>query len=94
MRTLIIGVDSGTQSTKAVVVDARTGKVVGSGSQAYGLILNLPAGAKEAPPAAAPLPVAAEEPDMTTFRYFRSGGLPENSCARNARLIDRSSWRN
>ena len=50
MRTLIIGVDSGTQSTKAVVVDAGTGKVVGSGSQAYGLIPNLPAGAKEQHP--------------------------------------------
>ncbi len=50
MRTLIIGVDSGTQSTKALVVDARSGKVLGSGSQAYDLIPNLPAGAKEQHP--------------------------------------------
>ena len=31
MRTLIIGIDSGTQSTKALVVDANTGKVLASG---------------------------------------------------------------
>ena len=29
MRTLIIGIDSGTQSTKALVVDADNGKVLG-----------------------------------------------------------------
>ncbi|MFO1489160.1 MAG: xylulokinase [Verrucomicrobiota bacterium] len=50
MRTLLIGIDSGTQSTKALVVDARDGSVVGSGSQAYGLIPNLPPGAKEQHP--------------------------------------------
>jgi xylulokinase len=33
MRTLIIGVDSGTQSTKALVVDAKTGKVLGSAAR-------------------------------------------------------------
>ncbi len=49
-RSLLIGIDSGTQSTKALVVDARTGKVVGSGSAAYGLIPDLPAGAKEQHP--------------------------------------------
>ena len=31
MRTLLIGIDSGTQSTKALVVDAKTGKVLGAG---------------------------------------------------------------
>jgi len=50
MRTLLIGIDSGTQSTKALVVDASSGKVLGVGSSAYGLIPNLPAGAKEQHP--------------------------------------------
>jgi xylulokinase len=50
MRTLIIGVDSGTQSTKALVVDAALGKVLGSGSQKYDLIPDLPPGAKEQHP--------------------------------------------
>jgi xylulokinase len=50
MRTLLIGIDSGTQSTKALVVDANTGKVAGSGSQAYDLIPDLPPGAKEQHP--------------------------------------------
>src|SRR4051812_45486789 len=50
MRTLLIGIDSGTQSTKVVVVDARDGKVIASAAQAYDLISNLPAGAKEQHP--------------------------------------------
>ena len=50
MRTLLVGVDSGTQSTKALVVDARDGKVLASGSQAYELLPNLPPGAKEQHP--------------------------------------------
>ena len=50
MRTLILGIDSGTQSTKALAVDARDGKVVGTASQAYDLIPNLPPGAKEQHP--------------------------------------------
>jgi xylulokinase len=50
MRTLLLGVDSGTQSTKVVVVDANTGNVLGSGSQSYDLIPNLPPGAKEQHP--------------------------------------------
>jgi xylulokinase len=50
MRTLIIGIDSGTQSTKALVMDARDGKVLGAGAQAYELIPNLPPGAKEQHP--------------------------------------------
>jgi len=49
-RSLLIGIDSGTQSTKALVVDARTGKVLGSGSAAYGLIPDLAAGSKEQHP--------------------------------------------
>lgn len=50
-RTLLIGIDSGTQSTKALVVDARSGKVLGEGSAKYGLIAGLPPGAKEQDPA-------------------------------------------
>ena len=50
MRELYIGVDSGTQSTKALVVNLKNGKVQGSGQCAYGLIKGLPAGAKEQDP--------------------------------------------
>jgi len=50
MRELYLGIDSGTQSTKALVVDAKNGKVLGSGQRAYGLIKGLPAGAKEQHP--------------------------------------------
>ena len=50
MRTLLIGIDSGTQSTKALVVDAKDGRVLGSGSQAYDLIPDLPPCAKEQHP--------------------------------------------
>jgi len=51
MRELVIGIDSGTQSTKALVVDAKNGTVLGEASMAYGLISGLPAGAKEQHPA-------------------------------------------
>ncbi len=51
MRTLLIGIDSGTQSTKAVVVDATSGKVLGSASEGYDLLPDLPAGHKEQDPA-------------------------------------------
>jgi xylulokinase len=50
MRTLVLGIDSGTQSTKVLVVNARDGSVVGEGSSAYGLIPGLPPGAKEQHP--------------------------------------------
>lgn len=50
MRELLLGIDSGTQSTKVVVMDARDGKVLATGSQAYELIPNLPPGAKEQHP--------------------------------------------
>src|SRR5205807_4030007 len=50
MRELLIGIDSGTQSTKALVVDSRDGKVLASGSQEYDLIPDLPPGAKEQHP--------------------------------------------
>jgi xylulokinase len=50
MRTLVLGLDSGTQSTKALVVNARDGTVAGQGSHGYGLIAGLPTGAKEQHP--------------------------------------------
>src|SRR5437764_12190066 len=50
MRNLIIVIDSGTQSTKVLVVDARDGKVLASATQEYDLIPNLPPGAKEQHP--------------------------------------------
>ena len=50
MRTLVLGVDSGTQSTKVLVVNTRDGAVLGEGTRAYGLIAGLPPGAKEQHP--------------------------------------------
>src|SRR5205814_3693707 len=50
MRALLLGIDSGTQSTKVLVVDARDGKVLASATQEYDLIPNLPPGAKEQHP--------------------------------------------
>jgi xylulokinase len=50
MRTLILGIDSGTQSTKVLVLDAGRRKVVASAAQGYDLIPNLPPGAKEQHP--------------------------------------------
>ena len=50
MRSLFIGVDSGTQSTKVLVVDGKTGRVLTAAAQGYGLIEGLPAGAKEQHP--------------------------------------------
>src|SRR5882724_4386128 len=50
MRTLLLGIDSGTQSTKVLVVDARDGKVLASAAQSYEWIPTLPPGAKEQHP--------------------------------------------
>ncbi len=50
MRTLLVGIDSGTQSTKVLVVDARHGRVLGRAGRAYDLIAGLPPGAKEQHP--------------------------------------------
>jgi xylulokinase len=50
MRQLLIGIDSGTQSTKALVVEAKSGKVLGAAARSYDLIPNLPPGAKEQHP--------------------------------------------
>jgi len=45
-----IGVDTGTQSTKTLIVDGETGKVLGKASKSYGLIEGLPPGHKEQDP--------------------------------------------
>ena len=50
MRSLLLGIDSGTQSTKVLAVNAATGAVLGQAAAAYDLIPNLPAGAKEQHP--------------------------------------------
>jgi xylulokinase len=50
MRNLFIGIDSGTQSTKVLVVDGNSGKVLASAAEAYDLISGLPPGAKEQHP--------------------------------------------
>ena len=49
-RSLLIGIDSGTQSTKALVIEAKSGQVLGEGAAKYGLLPNLPPGAKEQHP--------------------------------------------
>lgn len=48
--SVFIGVDSGTQSTKAVIVDGESGAVLGKASQSYGLIEGLPPGHMEQEP--------------------------------------------
>jgi xylulokinase len=50
MRNLVIGIDSGTQSTKVLAVDAKNGKVLAAANQSYDLIPDLPPGAKEQHP--------------------------------------------
>src|SRR5437879_3039181 len=50
MRTLLVGIDSGTQSTKVLVLDANAGKVVAASAEGYELIPHLPPGAKEQHP--------------------------------------------
>jgi len=50
MRSLLLGIDSGTQSTKVLVVDARDGKVLAWATQEYELLPIMPPGAKEQHP--------------------------------------------
>jgi xylulokinase len=50
MNEYFIGIDSGTQSTKAILLDAASGEVVASASAPYDLIPDLPAGHKEQHP--------------------------------------------
>ncbi len=47
---LYLGIDSGTQSTKAIVLDLETGKILASGQQGYELIDGLPPGHLEQHP--------------------------------------------
>jgi xylulokinase len=51
MSEYFIGIDSGTQSTKAILLNANTGQVLASASKHYDLIEGLPAGHKEQKPA-------------------------------------------
>lgn len=48
---LTLGIDSGTQSTKSIVLDLESGSIVASAQKAYGLIPNLPPGHMEQEPA-------------------------------------------
>lgn len=50
MSDYFIGIDSGTQSTKAIVMDGASGEVLASATRAYDLIEGLPAGHKEQDP--------------------------------------------
>jgi xylulokinase len=50
MSEYFIGIDSGTQSTKTIVLDSESGAIVGSASVAYELIEGLPPGHKEQDP--------------------------------------------
>ena len=47
---LAIGIDSGTQSTKSVVLDTETGAILASAQRGYGLIEDLPPGHMEQDP--------------------------------------------
>jgi xylulokinase len=51
MSEYFIGIDSGTQSTKTILLDAASGEVAASASDSYELIEGLPAGHKEQHPA-------------------------------------------
>ena len=51
MSEYFIGIDSGTQSTKTILLDADSGEVIASASEHYDLIEGLPAGHKEQHPA-------------------------------------------
>src|SRR5690348_13413037 len=51
MSEYFIGIDSGTQSTKTILLDAEAGEVVAGASRHYDLIEGLPAGHKEQQPA-------------------------------------------
>ena len=48
---LYLGIDSGTQSTKSILLDVESGKIVGSAQKSYGLIEGLPPGHMEQDPA-------------------------------------------
>ena len=48
---LYLGIDSGTQSTKSILLDVESGKIVASAQKSYGLIEGLPPGHMEQDPA-------------------------------------------
>ena len=50
MRSLSLGIDSGTQSTKALLLDMDKGRILGAGSHGHELLGGLPPGAKEQDP--------------------------------------------
>ena len=50
MADCYIGIDSGTQSTKALVIDGASGRVLGSAARKYDLIAGLPTGNMEQAP--------------------------------------------
>ncbi|HKC86562.1 MAG TPA: FGGY family carbohydrate kinase, partial [Blastocatellia bacterium] len=50
MSEYFIGIDSGTQSTKTILLDAASGEIVAGASKQYELIDGLPAGHKEQHP--------------------------------------------
>jgi len=47
---IFLGIDCGTQSTKALALDWETGEILASAQQAYGFVSNLPPGAMEQNP--------------------------------------------
>lgn len=47
---LSLGIDSGTQSTKTIALDSKTGQIIASAQQSYGLIEGLPPGHMEQDP--------------------------------------------
>ncbi len=50
MPEYFVGFDSGTQSTKALIMDGDTGEIVGRAAKGYGLIGGLPHGHREQHP--------------------------------------------
>ena len=83
MRNLLIGIDSGTQSTKALVVDSRDGKVLASATQAYDLIPEPASGRKRAasrtrgampPPAPFATPCARPKPSPAEVKAIGVSG--------------------
>ena len=52
MTQYFIGIDSGTQSTKTIILDAESGDVIAAASASYDLLPDLPAGHKEQHPSA------------------------------------------
>lgn len=47
---LTLGIDSGTQSTKTIVLDFKTGKIIASAQKSYGMVQDLPPGHLEQDP--------------------------------------------